>query len=127
MEDLVARGTPFSAVLAANDRMAAGAAKALHGLGLRVPEDVSIVGFDDLLTSAHAIPPRTTVSWHVVELGRRAAEAMLDLLAGRPPVARAPEPQLVVRQSTRPPRARLERSLKAPAEASSRSAARPGR
>lgn len=98
---LLAAGTPFTAIFAANDQMAAGAAQVLHRQGLRVPEDVSIVGFDDLLAAAHAIPPRTTVSLSVGELGRRAASAMLDLLAERQPTATAPAPVLVVRNSTR--------------------------
>jgi len=98
---LLASGTPFTAIFAANDQMAAGAAQVLHHHGVRVPEDVSIVGFDDVLAAAHAIPPRTTVSLSVGELGRRAAAAMLDLLAQRRPTAAAPAPVLVVRSSTR--------------------------
>lgn len=101
MESLLARGAHFSAVFAANDQMAAGAASVLHSHGARVPDDVSIVGFDDLQTTAHASPPRTTVNPHVAELGRRAAHAMLELLAHRHPADRAPAPELVVRQSTR--------------------------
>ncbi len=100
-EQLLASGVPFSAIFAANDQMAAGATQALHRHGLRVPEDVSIVGFDDLLAAAHANPPSTTVSLSVAELGRRAAQAMLDLLAHRRPTLAAPEPRLVVRCSTR--------------------------
>jgi len=94
------RGTRFTAIFAANDQMAAGATQVLQCHGLRVPEDVSIVGFDDLLATAHASPPRTTVSLSVAELGRRAALAMLDLLAARQPEVTAPQPQLVVRCST---------------------------
>jgi LacI family transcriptional regulator len=102
-EALLDDGVAFSAIFAANDQMAAGAAQVLHRRGLRVPEDVSIVGFDDLLATAHASPPRTTVSLSVAELGRRAALALLDLLQHRAPRVNAPEPELVVRESTRPP------------------------
>ena len=100
-EDLLRRGVEFSAIFAANDQMATGAAQALYRHGLRIPEDVSVVGFDDLLASEHACPPRTTVNLSPAELGRRAAAAMLDLLAHRRPRAVAPEPELVVRLSTR--------------------------
>ena len=101
-EALLARGLGFTAIFAANDQMASGATVALHRHGLRVPEDVSIIGFDDLLATRHSMPPRTTVNLFVNELGRRAATAMLDLLAGRRPTLSAPEPELIVRASTSP-------------------------
>jgi LacI family transcriptional regulator len=100
VERLLARGIDFSAVFAANDQMATGATQVLFRRGLRVPEDVSVVGFDDLLAAKFASPPRTSVSLSVAELGRRAALAMLDLLAGRTPTVGAPAPELVVRGST---------------------------
>ena len=106
VESLLARGIEFSAVFAANDQMAAGAALAVQSHGMRVPEDVSIVGFDDLPATRHASPPRTTVNLSVIELGRRAASAMLDLLSNRRPNAVAPEPELIVRGSTAPRSAR---------------------
>ena len=102
IETLLTRGIDFTAVFAANDQMASGATLALQRHGLRVPEDISIVGFDDLLATRHASPPRTTVNLSVIELGRRAASAMLDLLSNRRPSAVAPEPELVVRSSTAP-------------------------
>jgi len=97
---MLARGVEFTAVFAANDQMATGATQVLFRRGLRVPEDVSVVGFDDLLAAKFASPPRTSVNLCVAELGRRAALAMLDLLAGRTPAITAPEPELVVRGST---------------------------
>ena len=100
IERLLARGVDFSAVFAANDQMATGASQVLFRRGLRVPEDVSVVGFDDLLAAKYASPPRTSVNLSVAELGRRAALAMLDLLAGRTPKVAAPVPELVVRGST---------------------------
>jgi LacI family transcriptional regulator len=99
-ESLLAGNVQFSAIFAANDQMASGATLALHRRGRRVPEDVSIVGFDDLSAARHCSPPRTTVSLSIAELGRRAATAMLDLLSGRLPTVSAPEPELVVRAST---------------------------
>ena len=103
---LLESGLAFSAIFAANDQMAGGATLAVQRHGLRVPEDISIVGFDDLLATKHASPPRTTVNLSVIELGRRAASAMLDLLSHRRPNAVAPEPELIVRSSTAPRSAR---------------------
>ncbi len=102
VDNLLQRGIDFTAVFAANDQMAGGATLAVQRRGLRVPEDVSIIGFDDLLATRHASPPRTTVNLSVIELGRRAATAMLDLLSHRRPIAVAPEPELIVRSSTAP-------------------------
>ena len=113
VESLLARGIEFTAVFAANDQMAGGATLAVQRHGLRVPEDVSIVGFDDLLATKHASPPRTTVNLSVIELGRRAASAMLDLLSSRRPNAVAPEPELIVRSSTAP-RAACVKAVPAP-------------
>ncbi|MFX1677731.1 LacI family DNA-binding transcriptional regulator [Mitsuaria sp. CC2] len=98
---LLDQGLAFTAVFAANDQMAAGAARVLHSRGFRVPEDVSLVGYDDLLNTAHASPPRTTVDVHIAELGRRAASAMLDLLRTGGSAIEPPRPQLIVRESTR--------------------------
>ena len=55
-EDLLRRGIEFSALFAANDQMATGAAQALYRHGLRIPEDVSVVGFDDVLAAARPAP-----------------------------------------------------------------------
>lgn len=103
VERLLDAGQRFSAVFAANDQMAFGAGLALHRRGLRVPQDVSLVGFDDLASASYSIPPLTTVHQPVLDLGRTAAAAMLDLLAGRRADATLPPPQLVVRESTAVP------------------------
>ncbi|MEK8033970.1 LacI family DNA-binding transcriptional regulator [Ideonella sp. DXS29W] len=100
IERLLASGVPFTAIFAANDQMAFGAALALHRRGLRVPHDVSLVGFDDVATSSFTVPPLSSVHQPVYELGRLAATAMLDLLAGRQPEAALPAPHIVVREST---------------------------
>ena len=91
----------FTAIFAANDQMAVGAALALHRRSIRIPDDVSLVGFDDLLTSLYASPPLSTVQQPAYELGRLAAAAMLQLLAGQVPSAQAPAPRLVPRESSR--------------------------
>ena len=91
----------FTAIFAANDQMAVGAALGLKRHSLRVPEDVSIVGFDDLPTSQYAIPPLTSVHQPAYELGRLAASAMLQLLAGAKPAVEVPAPRLIARESSR--------------------------
>jgi LacI family transcriptional regulator len=101
IEHLIASGVPFTAVFAANDQMAVGAALALQQHGLRVPDDVSLVGFDDQLLARYANPPLTTVRQPASEMGDQAAAAMLALLRGDDPVVDLPGPMLVVRASTR--------------------------
>ncbi len=91
----------FTAIFAANDQMAVGAALGLQRRSLRVPEDVSIVGFDDLPTSQYAIPPLTSVQQPAYELGRLAASAMMQMLANVKPTAEVPVPRLVARESSR--------------------------
>lgn len=98
---LLDSGTSFSAIFTANDQMAYGAMLALHHRGLRVPQDISLVGFDDVAGSTYVVPPLTTVHNPVQEIGQLAARAMLGLLAGEQPVAVVPAPRLVVRESTR--------------------------
>ena len=96
----------FTAIFAANDQMAQGACLGLQRRGLRVPQDVSVVGFDDLAASRYTQPPLTTVHHPAYDLGRLAATAMLQLLRGEPAVVTVPPPQLVIRESTQPPAAR---------------------
>jgi LacI family transcriptional regulator len=98
---LLDSGHEFSALFAANDQTAIGAALGLYRRGLRVPDDISLVGFDDLAPAKFAIPPLTTVRQSVYEMGSQAASAMLDLLAGQPPSVALPSPELVPRESTR--------------------------
>ncbi len=104
IEHLLDSRRRFTAVFACNDQMAFGAALALYRRGLRVPDDLSLVGFDDLGSASFAIPPLTTVHQPGYELGRIAAQAMLQLLAGAKPDVSVPEPYLVVRESSGHPR-----------------------
>ena len=80
--------------------MAYGARLAFYRRNLRVPEDISLVGFDDLLSSAYATPPLTTVRQHMVAIGKAAAEGALQLLAGEPLVLPTFATELVIREST---------------------------
>jgi len=90
----------FTAIFAANDQMAVGACLALHRRSLRVPQDCSVVGFDDLLASRHSLPPLTTVHQPAYEMGQIAASAMLQMLRGEKPTSTMPPPRLIVREST---------------------------
>lgn len=101
VERLIDSAEPFTAIFAANDQMAFGAALALHRRGLRVPDDVSLVGFDDLAGAAHSVPPLSTIHQAAHELGRLAASSLLQLLAGETPTGVLPAPRLIVRSSSR--------------------------
>jgi DNA-binding LacI/PurR family transcriptional regulator len=92
-----------SAVLVMSDVMAEGVMWAARGLGLRVPRDLSVVGFDDLPAAAHANPPLTTVHQPVREKGAEAARLLLKMIAAPDrdrPERRILETRLVVRGST---------------------------
>lgn len=101
MERLLATRQRFSAVFACNDQMAFGAALALHRRGIKLPQEVSLVGFDDLIGATFAVPPLTTVHQPAYELGGVAAQAMLQLLRGEQPSVVLPPPRLIARESTR--------------------------
>ncbi len=101
MNQLLQSGKIFSAVIAANDQMAYGARLALGRAGFRVPEDVSLVGFDDLPHSAFTLPPLTTVRQSIYEVGAIAANAIVCLLQGQTPQPASIAAQLVARESTR--------------------------
>ena len=105
MNALLDSGEEFTAVFAANDQSAQGALLALYQRGLQVPKDVSVVGFDDLPSSAYTIPPLTTVHRFIDEVGESAAEAIVDLVEGRPVRARVSPPTMAIRESARPVRA----------------------
>lgn len=98
---LLERDAHFTALFASNDQMAIGACLGLHRRNLRVPDDVSLVGFDDLIMARYSMPPLTTVRQSVYEIGSEAATAMLGLLRGATPKVELPQPELVVRESTR--------------------------
>ncbi|ANF32657.1 LacI family transcriptional regulator [Leifsonia xyli] len=96
----------FTAVFASNDQMALGLLHAAADLGLSVPEDVSIVGFDDIPEAKHYDPPLTTIRQDFSWLGARAIDVLLAQIEGDAdgPPPEFPVPQLVVRKSTGPPR-----------------------
>ena len=84
--ELLARGQDLSALFAGNDTIAFGALRAVHEAGLRVPEDLSLVGYDDIPLAAFAHPPLTTVRTDPIAHGREAMQ-MLGALMRKAPVA----------------------------------------
>jgi len=104
VERLLDSGVDFTALFAANDQMAFGAALGLHRRSLRIPQDVSLVGYDDIASALYAAPPLSTVRQSGFELGQCAATAMLQFLAGERPRVKLPAPTFVMRESTRAPR-----------------------
>lgn len=102
---LLSKGRPFSAIFARNDFTAVGVLRALNTAGLNVPGDIAVVGYDNTRLSAHLQPPLTTIDNSVREMGRLAAQFLLDRIEGRftGPVRRVIiEPQLHVRASSDP-------------------------
>jgi DNA-binding LacI/PurR family transcriptional regulator len=103
---LVARreaGEAVTAVFAANDQMAVGVLRALAEADLRVPQDVSVVGFDDIPEAAYLSPPLTTVRQDFAELGRQCVDIVLRLLDGGDGESEPVRPELVVRASAAAP------------------------
>jgi LacI family transcriptional regulator len=102
MRQLLAATPRIDAVFAANDPAAIGAMKAIWEAGLRVPEDIAVVGAGDIAHGDLLRVPLTTVSWSKEELGRRAAELLLDQMGPRPGAFRRVviPPHLVVRASS---------------------------
>lgn len=102
---LLDQGARFTALVAGNDQMALGAMRALRQRGLRVPDDVSVVGFDDIPEAAFFEPPLTTVRQDFAALGEQSVDYLIALInAPDTPIRpRVLAPELVVRESTRPP------------------------
>ena len=97
-------GPPFTALFAFNDISAIGAIRAFREAGLRVPEDVSVIGFDDIRGAAYHIPALTTIRQPLHRMGALAAETLLRRIAEHHQPGRAEsvevDPELVVREST---------------------------
>jgi DNA-binding LacI/PurR family transcriptional regulator len=103
---LITRKIPFTALFAYNDISAIGAMRAFQEAGLHVPDDISVVGFDDISLASFSIPPLTTVRQPLMKMGRIAAETLVDRIEDRaafiPEIA--VEPELIPRRSAGPPR-----------------------
>lgn len=100
---LLARRQNVTAVFAYDDVMAIGAMRAFQERGIRIPEDLAIVGYDDIPLAAHVSPPLTTVRQAIQMMGIRAMQMLIKLMEGEEPeeVETLLQPQLIVRQSSR--------------------------
>ncbi|MGB8065964.1 MAG: LacI family DNA-binding transcriptional regulator [Candidatus Sulfotelmatobacter sp.] len=101
-KQLLAQQKPFTALFAYNDISAIGAIRAIQEQGLRVPQDISVIGFDDIPGAAFNNPSLTTVRQPLNRMGEVAAQSLLDRIEGKKeyPNEIAIEPELVVREST---------------------------
>jgi signal transduction histidine kinase/AraC-like DNA-binding protein/ABC-type sugar transport system substrate-binding protein/ActR/RegA family two-component response regulator len=101
MQQILSTGAPFTAVLASNDTSCLGAMEALQHAGLRIPEQIAIIGFDDRLDARASTPSLTTIRHPTFALGYQSVVAVLEQIAGRP--AGTPQitisTQLIVRRS----------------------------
>jgi DNA-binding LacI/PurR family transcriptional regulator len=108
---LLASNHCFSALLAFNDSSAIGAIRAIREAGLRVPEDISVVGFDDIQSAAYSNPPLTTIRQPLQKMGEIAARTLLSCI--NDPKSYLPElliePELIVRKSTARPATEVRR------------------
>jgi LacI family xylobiose transport system transcriptional regulator len=103
---LLSLADPPTAIVTGNDLQALGVYQAARGLRMHIPEDVSVVGFDDLPVARWVGPPLTTVRQPLNEMAEAAAELVLAMARGLPPAQSRIElsTELVVRESTAPPR-----------------------
>ena len=103
MQSILASGESFSAVFVASDNVAMGAKSALREAGLQIPDDISLIGFDDIPWAAYADPPLTTIRLPAQQLASEACLLLLDLLKGTHIKERKLmlDTELVVRQSCR--------------------------
>lgn len=102
-QELLSRGEAFTALVVGNDQMALGAIRALREAGLRVPDDVSVVGFDDVPEAAYFEPPLTTVRQNFAEMGQQTVDYLITLIEGSDASVhrRTLNPVLVERGSSR--------------------------
>ena len=103
---LLRQSPQVTAIFALTDAIAVGALRAASELGLHVPQDLSVVGFDDLLLASHVIPRLTTVAQSVEKIGQKATELLLRQIQNPdlPPERITLDTKLVIRESTAPPR-----------------------
>ncbi len=100
---LLESGAEFTALVVANDQMALGAIAALNEVGVHIPDDVSIVGFDDVPEAAYYLPSLTTIQQNFSALGEQSIEYLVSLIKNpnTPVHQRVLYPELVIRNSTR--------------------------
>jgi LacI family transcriptional regulator len=101
VKELLKKKQPFTALFAQNDRIARGAINALREANLRVPQDVSIVGYDDIPEAEFSDPPLTTIRQPMQEVGKAAARLLIKMVEnpGSTPQQILFDPELVIRSS----------------------------
>jgi DNA-binding LacI/PurR family transcriptional regulator len=105
------RERKLSAIFVANDQMALGVLRAMHEAGRAIPQEVSVVGFDDIPEAPFFTPPLTTIRQHFGEMGARGLRLLVRIIEAaasgvvqqRPPREPRVQPELIVRSSTAPP------------------------
>lgn len=102
MQELLARNRPFTAVFAINDLMAIGAARTLWNVGLRVPQDVSLVGCDNLSILQWYSPSLSTMDAHAFEVGRAMMTQLISAISGKPSISRQFKADFIRRESVGP-------------------------
>jgi LacI family transcriptional regulator len=107
-QELLARGSHFTAMVCYNDEAAIGAIRAFTDHGLRVPSDVSVVGFDDIQSASFYNPSLTTIRQPLAQMGMEAARILLQRIRGQKSIPDLVPilPSLVIRESTCPPNPR---------------------
>ncbi|MDN4594529.1 LacI family DNA-binding transcriptional regulator [Polycladomyces subterraneus] len=104
MEKLLRTAPGFTAVFAASDEMAAGALSAAYHNGIKVPDELSVIGYDDLQIAEMAIPPLTTVGQPLFEMGKWAAEMLMNMIKTGQAQSKIVPHTIVERESVRPPK-----------------------
>lgn len=100
--ELERANTQYTAVLAANDLMALGAMNAMRELSYRVPEDIEIIGFDNIPFASYCDPPLTTIQQPTLEMGAKACEMLLQILQGEKVTESVRlHPKMLIRKTTR--------------------------
>ena len=100
LQHLLSTGKPFTALVCANDWMASGAMTCARDRGMHLPDDLSIVGFDDIVFAHHVYPKLTTISNPVYKMGEMAAKSIRNRLYGeKNPLCTMYDPVLVERDS----------------------------
>lgn len=101
--ELERAGAKYSAILATNDMMALGAIKALKELSYKIPEEIEVIGFDNINFSQYCDPPLTTIQQPTIEMGRKATKILLDVINGKHPEQKIVrlQPKLLIRKTTK--------------------------
>jgi LacI family transcriptional regulator len=105
MKTLLDRTRTFTAIFCFNDISAIGVIRAVHDAGLSVPDDISVVGFDDIISAAYQKPSLTTVRQPLDAMGKEGAKALLEMITNpghELPPQIVMQPELIVRESTGP-------------------------